>query len=1445
MSPNVFSFPGTDSYLMTFELKTFDAGARPNRESLPVRRARRLTNALMALSGLALAVAPSLAEAQRQQPPVTTTIDSVMADGTVKQVPIARANPFNLFAAEDLAYGSMRMTAGLRTAISNEGGPVSTNQGGVAGMHIVNNGGNYEFFENGFVMGAPPSEFRKIRAVHPGVNNMSGTLGYTAHFYLVLATPINRKIGAADGQFGKAFSGTTALFNGSCRDDTRFLIAGFSLLAMKDCPETWGSQGFAAKPVVPDSVWLNTFNSNKANFRWDDWRLSRSRLDLTNTLGTQSVYGFMSDYYREQKLRYGSVVPGGSGAPTDNGYPLGIELRIDSWQFAAPATRNTQFYQVTMVNKSADVYGTGIDYDSLYFGTGPGFVINGQTVTAYYDFSSNTIFLTGGGTSGQCSTTYPRRYQNAAGVGCLAGGFGTGVYAMTLLKSPLGDVRNKAFSNPASPYYNPTSPLTDDTITFNHVKRNSFGQVSQNITRSTRAAFGMLSSTEANYLDGRNPSDMTIDNYTSLFNPEDWNGSFPSLENAKFNKFVPGATTNPNTGLPFGKWDYNNDGVQDTISVPGCGRFGCAALWSDTAAGGYVTRLGNILNTVSAGPFKLKANDTTQFLWAYSWNTDSATIKQTIDGVVNSYMTNYEGPQPYALPAAVAGKTYSISSAELIDSTRFGIADASVGAQITIRYPQLNPVDPFMVRLVNKTRADSIAGNATVRRILRLNPGLLTRLAARANDNLAAVYLFKSCDGGNSWTTTDGNSGTCTAAPTRSVDAGQNAFAWRPKATSNYTGGVPATGSVSEFLQAGRNYVYSMVTRSRGFSDFQIVDSTAAGFIVTDVQSTLGFPKDTISSGLTSSGPSVIQIYAPITNVAGRSFARVDTSTISGNASQSLVYGSVSNDVTGTTRLIYGNQFIVRKTIDTVTSATTTTVNVRWVLPNAATTATGPATANFVARDQAFTVNQNIPIRLGANVLLPTTPRSTSGSSRVYIDTLTSPATNPGFVWVTGDNRPIFVINDMYAANRERDQQLSPLYPGYTVIPRDSASSNGFVQELTPFGVVRERNFVLRKVGDTLSTQARVFIPIVQAINGKRTKGGQYTLTWQTDPWGNKAPFLLDPVANLQAAVTASLADAASKSTTITETSAAVATLVGATTARPLQRMRVPFTVSYRDVDGRTENVRFAMLARSSNTRLLGSGNDTVRVTVPDSVWLPGDTLVALQKVERDSSVGTGAARFVVVQADGASAFRPVPVLVDSIGLNRFLVACTGGATGSGVRPANDANTCNPLGINTRGASVSGGYLPVQTGWTQFFEIARTFDPRSVVQLVATPFSTKTVVSKSDLNRVSVVPNPYLARADIDQISGRTPTARIYFTGVPEQGTLRIYSVSGQYLQEITWVKSDLTYQGNNASAGDLPFNLRTREGLDMASGLYLYVLTATGTSGNGQIQRGKFVIIR
>ncbi|MFO0095432.1 MAG: hypothetical protein ACK54K_14120, partial [Gemmatimonadaceae bacterium] len=166
---------------------------------------------------------------------------------------------------------------------------------------------------------------------------------------------------------------------------------------------------------------------------------------------------------------------------------------------------------------------------------------------------------------------------------------------------------------------------------------------------------------------------------------------------------------------------------------------------------------------------------------------------------------------------------------------------------------------------------------------------------------------------------------------------------------------------------------------------------------------------------------------------------------------------------------------------------------------------------------------------------------------------------------------------------------------------------------------------------------------------------------------------------------------------------------------------------------------------------------------------------------------------------------------------------------------------------NQTSEALSGGYLPVQAGWKQVFELTRQFGPNSIVRMTATPFTTDNVVSKAELRRVNVVPNPYLVRSnnDVMNTANNSTTPNITFTGVPSEGTLRIYSVSGQFLQELKWTPADLQQSGNPNAFGDLPYNLRTREGLELGSGLYLFVLTATGEKGGNQVQRGKFVIIR
>ncbi len=1410
---------------------------------------------------LATALTPVSSDAQRRGDTSNDVkmLDSIRADGSIVRVPIPKYNAMaELFAGEDLAVAAYRSTGNLKGAAANIRGPVPYNQGGgPAPAHRIP---GYVFFEMGLTLTAPPHEWRKIRQVFPPAVGMVGSPGYTAAWQLITAPPYRTTIDAADGQFGKTFAGVTVVFDGSCRDDPNFFQEGASIMAMLDCPETWGSEGFKAQLRVPDSVYLKRFEANPNEFNWDDWKIPESELDQTAYLGTQTFYSYMSDYNREQKLRFGRIVPGGAGTPSEQGYPLGLEMRVDGWQFASPAVRNSQFYQLTIVNKSAELYGTGIDYDSLYIGLNPGFLFGGQHLQgAYFDFPRGSMHVTRQGSSGKCSSTYPRRYPGAT-AGCQSsGGITTaiGIYTITWLKSPLGDLKNKLFSNPESPFYAPGNPLAGDTITFNRAAPSAFGRATQQ--RSTRAAFGTFSNTALNALDGRTPAEVGLSNYLFFFTPEFFDGVLPDASAATFNRFVPGEQINPKTNLPFGKWDYNHDGIQDEITVPGCGTQGCHELWSDTNAGGWRQQWGNVFNSIAAGPYALASGDTTRVLWAFTWSPDTIEHITRIDNLINAYYTNYEGPGAIAFPPFNPQTSYSLSAAELIDSLNGSGATSSVGARVVIRIPQINPVDEYFTGQIQQIRLDSINDVGRTRAILALNPGLIDALMARAQDNLSAVYVFKSCDAGTTWTTSTGVGSTCVRSDTRGVDANTISFAWRPAWRIDYTKGIPSSGTITDNLMPGREYMYSFVTRTRGFKDIKVFDSTATGLRVTDVQDLFGIAADTINSAMATNGGTVVNIYAPISNAAGRSFARVDTASIGSVNTQDVQFTNLGANISGSSRLIYANRLIVRKTIDTLTNATTTTISAQYVLPAASMSPSGTVETDFVARTQTFTANANIPVRAGTGILAGT-PRGISGTSRVLVDTVNAVANSMGYLWINHEDQPIFATDNQYAGNFEIDQQTSPLYPGYNVRSRDSATaSTGFRQELLPAtGTVRDRRFVTRAPGDTLQANARQFSLFVQPISAsvKKSHGGAYELSWLTDPWGPGAPFRLDPIDGLQARVTASLQSAAAKATEFTVTDAKYEAMVGATAARPLVRVRVPFTMTYKDAEtGQVVPVKFAMLQRTIfpfNTRILGTGTDTARVDVLEDMWMPGDTLWAIHTFRRDSTVLDGSQRVAIVAPEtvnGVAGYRPIQSEVDSVGLNKLVISCQPTAVSVGNRQTGstfELGTCNPMVIDTRGATPNGGWLPVEAGWKEYFELTRTFDARSEMLLKATAFTTGNAITKAALSRVNVVPNPYIVRSDMDAVSGgRTPRARVWFTGLPDQGILRIYSVSGQFLQELTWNPADLTYTGNITTSGDLEYDLRTREGTDLSSGLYLYVLTATGPNGNGLVHRGQFAIIR
>jgi hypothetical protein len=249
--------------------------------------------------------------------------------------------------------------------------------------------------------------------------------------------------------------------------------------------------------------------------------------------------------------------------------------------------------------------------------------------------------------------------------------------------------------------------------------------------------------------------------------------------------------------------------------------------------------------------------------------------------------------------------------------------------------------------------------------------------------------------------------------------------------------------------------------------------------------------------------------------------------------------------------------------------------------------------------------------------------------------------------------------------------------------------------------------------------------------------------------------------------------------------------------------------------------VRVARDRRITNRILLGTALDTISILVPEDEWIPGDALVFIEDVTADSTTPSG----VLLSGN-----QPVQVTRPVVTFTLATIGCN-----TAVRLS-----CNPLTAATPGAT---GYNPISEGDITRFEYYLGFLSGTQFGFdVTAPVtgSAITAITDSALSLIRVVPNPFVIYS---AYQANASDGRILFTNLPPTGTLRIYTVAGQFTQQITWDPDDLD------GAGDLFFNLRTREGIDMASGLYIWVLTAPSDPTNPDSpplrKAGKFVIIR
>ncbi|HUL43674.1 MAG TPA: hypothetical protein VLY03_04900 [Bacteroidota bacterium] len=119
--------------------------------------------------------------------------------------------------------------------------------------------------------------------------------------------------------------------------------------------------------------------------------------------------------------------------------------------------------------------------------------------------------------------------------------------------------------------------------------------------------------------------------------------------------------------------------------------------------------------------------------------------------------------------------------------------------------------------------------------------------------------------------------------------------------------------------------------------------------------------------------------------------------------------------------------------------------------------------------------------------------------------------------------------------------------------------------------------------------------------------------------------------------------------------------------------------------------------------------------------------------------------------------------------------------------------------------------------------VKKPFRTNEYVQFKTTKPRIDASKANSDISKVAVVPNPYVGAASWEP----PPTSvgrgdrRIFFIHLPKQCTIRIYTISGHLVQTIT--------HSGTIDDGQEPWNLISKDGMDIAFGVYVFQIDAPG----------------
>ncbi|MDQ7052139.1 MAG: hypothetical protein Q9P14_04315 [candidate division KSB1 bacterium] len=149
----------------------------------------------------------------------------------------------------------------------------------------------------------------------------------------------------------------------------------------------------------------------------------------------------------------------------------------------------------------------------------------------------------------------------------------------------------------------------------------------------------------------------------------------------------------------------------------------------------------------------------------------------------------------------------------------------------------------------------------------------------------------------------------------------------------------------------------------------------------------------------------------------------------------------------------------------------------------------------------------------------------------------------------------------------------------------------------------------------------------------------------------------------------------------------------------------------------------------------------------------------------------------------------------------------------------------------------SGDTILPQDGDVFYIATTRPFTPEDVYTFTTVASKIDTQKAQNELDRIAVVPNPYVVTNIIEPLDLQNPRdrgqRRLYFNHLPRECTIRIYTVSGELV--------DVIEHRSSIDDGKAFWDLTTKDNFPIAYGVYIYHVEAPGIGE----KIGRFAVIK